>query len=207
MLSATDSVMGAPALLIEVQIFEATEKLLHQWGDETRAHAERLGYPTSSAIWRMIQQQRVFPRRGVKAPRVRRATTTRERDLGTAQQCPQGHVFIGDHCTRCSGAERVTGRETRSLRPAALAEFSAQTLAIEAVVVDAPEWMQKGLRRRFQFKQPDSGAAQDLRMRKTRYREDVKAAVEYVANMLAVRRSLRCASREQRVLPNERRGS
>jgi hypothetical protein len=68
-------------------------------------------------------------------------------------------------------------------------EFSGATLAIEAIVLDAPAWIQKVLRRRYQFKQPDSGACQDLRMRKSRYREDAKAAVMYVAQLLEVRRA------------------
>jgi len=179
--------MLAPDLADEVEVFERTEKLLWQWADETRAHADRLGFPASSPISRMIEQQRVFAR-GVRRKRAHRGVVLSERDLGIAQKCDCGRVFIGDHCPRCAGAERVTGRETRTMQPRSMAEFSSVTLAVEAVVVDAPAWMQKVLCRRYLFKQPDSGGAQDLRMRKTRYREHLKAAVEYVGNRLAARR-------------------
>ncbi len=164
------------------------ESLMCEWADTARGFAERLGFPNSSPISRMIEQQRVFERRGG----VKRRKPTRPKfvmvEAGSTKECECGRIFIGEQCPRCSGAERVTGRETRSVRPPTEAMVSANAFMIEAIVNDAPGWMQKVLKRRYLFKQPDSAAAQDMRMSKARYRQEINASLEYVAERVAVRR-------------------
>jgi hypothetical protein len=141
----------------------------------------------------MAIAQRVFESRRAGAivrKRKRRPRVGLPRvDRGSLKRCRCGKLHFGQTCPRCSGLEQLTarGRGTMSAKRMVTTEFSGSTLAIEAIVLDAPAWVQKVLRRRFQFKQPDSGACQDLRMRKSLYREEVRAAVEYVAQLLEQR--------------------
>lgn len=172
------------------------EELLYQWGDEGRARAEELGLPSSSSVARMIAQQSVFERqqRGTRRKRPK-VQTVKLRDGTVARICVCGRVFLGDElCDRCRNdprpPEAITyGIETRNFRRRAMTAMSAVTVTIDEIASHAPGWMQKPLMLGYYYRVRDSKAAQRLRLRVVTYQEQKAAAVEYVREQLALRRS------------------
>ena len=138
------------------------ESVLYRWGDECRNASVGLGLPASSGIARMIEQQKVFQgrRKGVR----NKALKQKPDDQLTAR-----------------------GTETRSLKPLSITVLSSSVVQIDDVIAKSPGWVQKTVKLSYLFLVRDSKAAEQLRMRRKTYTEQREAAVEYVAERLALR--------------------
>jgi len=77
--------------------------------------------------------------------------------------------------------------------------FSSTTAIIDEIVVAAPWREQRCLMRRYLYRQPDRAAAQDMRISKTRYRQECERALEYVSERLAERSSSKMIARKRTV--------
>jgi hypothetical protein len=144
------------------------EAVLYRWGDECRRAANELGLPTSSGISRMIEQQKVFEgrRRGVRRSKIRLV--------------PKPGELEKPEIT-------ARGTATRSFKPLSITMLSSAVVQIDAVIAQSPGWVQKTVKLSYLFLVRDSKAAEQLRIRRTAYTEQRAAAVEYVAERLALR--------------------
>jgi len=146
------------------------ESILYRWGDECRRASNELGLPASSGIARMIEQQKVFEgrRKGVRRAKVKLVAKNGEKPAERPELTARG-------------------TETRSFKPLSISMLSSAVVQIDAVIAACPGWVQKTVKLSYLFLVRDSKAAEQLRIRKKTYTEQREAAVEYVAERLALR--------------------
>lgn len=194
-----------PVDIRELPSDEPTVNALYAWSDEVRERASELGVSPINVIARLLQQQSVFDAKARGRKRRRRQKVQRRRVGGkVALKCTAcGHIFACGNCPKCkpdpkdvamslgNAPEQITakGSPTLSFRKPPLAAFSSGTATIEGIIADAPKWVQKLIFRKFVYRQRDAKAAQDMRVTKARYREQLDAAIEHVAFRLALRNS------------------
>jgi hypothetical protein len=138
----------------------------------------------------MIEVVKVFEtrRRGTRKRRKERANiaTLEPKSVERCQTC--GLIRGPGECRRCGSKVTARGTETRSLKPLQMVELSGSVAAIDAVVAALPGWMQKIIMRSYLWGQPDRLAAQEMRMPRMLYRTQREAALEFVAERIALRR-------------------
>lgn len=180
---------------VRAEDFLDVQKLLYQWGDECRSKADELGLPQSSGLKRLIEQRHVIDKQRRDLRKRKRRVKPDERiqlrQGVVAIECACGMIRFDGECPRCAGDPREPDRSvhavaTRSFKPVSITSVSAEAVRIDVIVAASPGWMRKVLMLSYLWLQRDSVACQRLRIRQSTYREQREAAVEYVAQRLAI---------------------
>lgn len=182
--------------------FKRTEDELSAWGYQCRILSAKLGLPTSSnGIVRMIDEIR-------ETERKRRDVRGRHKKLESVviprpKKCAKcQHITTRPECPRCAGdvkavaidlgfAEECLTAEGKASRSTGRPELqlSGSIARVDQVVGALPGWMKSAIHRSYLWQQPDRIAARELKMPRAEFTRRREAAVEYVAERLALARS------------------
>lgn len=183
--------------------FKRTEDELNAWGYQCRMLSAKLGLPTSSnGIVRMIDEVREFERKR-RDIRKRRRKTGEPAKIARVTKCPKcQHITTRAECPRCAGDVQAVaidlglaeplltadGKETRTSGRPEL-QLGGGIARVDKIVGGLPGWMKSVIHRSYLWQQPDRIAARELKMPRAEYTRRREAAVEYVAERLALFRS------------------
>lgn len=182
--------------------FKRTEDELNAWGYQCRMLSAKLGLPTSSnGIVRMIDEVRETERkrRDVRDGRKKGEAVVIPRPKKCAK-CQ--HITTRPECPRCAGDAKAVAIDLGLANPSLTAEgkasrntgrpeiqLSGGIARVDKVVGQLPGWMKSAIHRSYLWQQPDRIAARELKMSRAEFTRRREAAVEYVAERLAMARS------------------